>query len=189
LGLAIDTIVSSGGKEVVSHGGITSNTVVESGGREGVGGVTNGTVVHGGGLEVVASGGVASGTLIDGGTLRIRSGGLIGSTTFAPNAGGLIRFDSSLTFRGGLVAGFGQSDQLDLFDLAFTSSVHATWNQATTSRGRLAVTDGIHTAHFTLLGQYVAGNFHVSTDGHGGTLVTEQPVSASSIALVNPHQT
>jgi hypothetical protein len=70
------------------------------------------------------------------------------------------------------------------------SSVHATWTQNTTSQGRLTITDGTHTARLTLLGQYVAGNFHVSTDGHGGTVVTEQPVSASqNVALVNAHQT
>jgi hypothetical protein len=41
-----------------------------------------------------------------------------------------------------------------------------------------------------LLGQYVAGNFHVSSDKHGGTFVTDPPVSASqNVALVNPHQT
>ena len=45
-------------------------------------------------------------------------------------------------------------------------------------------------AALTLLGQYVAGNFRVSTDNHGGTMVTDQPVSASqNVALVNPHQT
>jgi hypothetical protein len=44
-----------------------------------------------------------------------------------------------------------------------------------------------------LLGQYVAGNFHVRTDNHGGTIVTDPPVKTATdvqnVALVNPHQT
>jgi hypothetical protein len=41
-----------------------------------------------------------------------------------------------------------------------------------------------------LLGQYVTADFRVSSDKHGGTIVTEQPVSTPhSLTLVNPHQT
>ena len=106
------------------------------------------------------------------------------------SAGGLLLLESSLTFRG-LVAGFGQPDRLDLRDIAFTSGVtSATWTQSDTTSGTLAVTSGNETATITLLGQYAAGNFRVSTDGHGGTLVTDPPISASqNVALVNPHQT
>jgi hypothetical protein len=89
----------------------------------------------------------------------------------------------------GLVAGFGQSDKLDFRDIGFTSgATSATWTQSGTS-GTLAVTSGSETATITLLGQYVAGNFHVSSDKHGGTFVTDPPVSSSqNLALVNPHQ-
>jgi hypothetical protein len=89
------------------------------------------------------------------------------------------------------VAGFGKPDRLDFRDIAFTSGVtSATWTQTGTTSGTLAVTRGTETATITLLGQYVAGNFHVSSDKHGGTFVTDPPVSASqNVALVNPHQT
>jgi hypothetical protein len=41
-----------------------------------------------------------------------------------------------------------------------------------------------------LLGQYVTADFQVSSDKHGGTVVTDPPVSTSqNVALVNPHQT
>jgi autotransporter passenger strand-loop-strand repeat protein len=190
-GTADTTTVNSGGLEYVYSGGIANNTTVSSGGHEGVHGVASGTVVYRGGVEVVTSGAVAERTLIDGGTLRVGSGGVIGTTTFATGAGGLLRLDSSLTFKGGLVAGFGKPDKLDLRDLAFVSgTTHATWTQTTTSRGTLAVIDGSHIARLRLLGQYVTADFHVSSDKHGGTFVTEQPVSASqTAALVNPHQT
>jgi hypothetical protein len=49
---------------------------------------------------------------------------------------------------------------------------------------------GAETATITLLGQYVAADFQVSTSTQGGTVVTYQPVSTSqTVALVNPHQT
>src|SRR5262249_45743498 len=76
---------------------------------------------------------------------------------------------------GGLVAGFGLPDQMDLMDIAFISgTTSGSWVQSGTS-GTLTVTDGTHTAHLTLLGQYVAGQFHVGSDGQGGTVVTDPP--------------
>jgi hypothetical protein len=140
----------------------------------------------------VLSGGVAKGVIISGGTLDIRSGGSTGAgaATFATSGGGVLLLESSLTFSG-LVAGFAKPDKLDFRDIAFTSGVtQATWTQSGTASGTLAVTSGSHTATITLLGQYVAGNFHVLSDNRGGTFVTDPPVSASqNVALVNPHQT
>jgi hypothetical protein len=41
-----------------------------------------------------------------------------------------------------------------------------------------------------LLGQYVTADFHVSSDRHGGTFVTDPPIGTSqTLALANPHQT
>jgi len=39
--------------------------------------------------------------------------------------------------------------------------------------GTLTVSDGRHAASIVLLGNYMAGSFAVTADGHGGTLVTE----------------
>jgi hypothetical protein len=36
------------------------------------------------------------------------------------------------------------------------------------------------TTDITLLGNYIAGNFHIQSDGAGGTLVTDPQVSASN---------
>jgi len=42
------------------------------------------------------------------------------------------------------------------------------------------VTDGVHTASIHLLGYYVASEFAISSDGHGGTLITyESPTTAT----------
>jgi hypothetical protein len=56
--------------------------------------------------------------------------------------------------------------------------------------GTLTVSDhGGNTANITLLGQYVAGNFNIATDGHGGTVVYDPAVSSTDTnRLANTHQ-
>ena len=57
---------------------------------------------------------------------------------------------------------------------------HAGW--------QLNVSDGIHSAHIPLLGNYMASSFATASDGHGGTLVTEAPAAANLHPLVTlPH--
>ena len=48
------------------------------------------------------------------------------------------------------------------------------------------MTDGIHTANIALLGSYTASAFAASSDGHGGTLITELP-AVQNAALTQPH--
>jgi len=107
-------------------------------------------------------------------------------------ASGTLQLDDSVHF-GGLVAGFDASDFMDPADIPFISGTTAVnWMQLTsgsTGSGTLTVTDGTPatTANITLLGQYAASNFNIQTDGHGGTLVLDPPVSSSDqnqLALV-----
>jgi hypothetical protein len=53
----------------------------------------------------------------------------------------------------------------------------------------MTVSSGGTSASITLLGQYMAGNFKLSDDLHGGTLVGDPPVVAQTDLLVNPHTT
>jgi hypothetical protein len=48
--------------------------------------------------------------------------------------------------------------------------------------GTLTVSDGIYTANLTLLGQYTTAQFTKATDGHGGTLIGDPPVTAIVVA-------
>ena len=50
---------------------------------------------------------------------------------------------------------------------------------AITPAARSTVGDGTHTANITLLGQYVAGQFAIGTDGGADTLVTDPPAGAA----------
>ena len=86
---------------------------------------------------------------------------------------------------------------MNLLDIPYVASgASATtsgWVQLTSganASGTLTVSEGGHTANITLLGQYVAGNFHIQSDGLGGTLVTDLPVVANTdpnpLTLLNP---
>jgi trimeric autotransporter adhesin len=52
---------------------------------------------------------------------------------------------------------------------------YSSGNAGNTS-GTLSVTDGIHSAHVALLGQYVVGQFTLASDGGGGTKIGDPPV-------------
>jgi hypothetical protein len=61
-----------------------------------------------------------------------------------------------------------------------------TFSAANNTSGTLTVTDGVDTLNLTLLGQYSTASFKLSSDGHGGTLVTDPAVMATT-SLTAPH--
>ena len=119
--------------------------------------------------------------MISGGHLEIAAGGSIsGSVTFASSAGGTLQLDDSVHF-GGLVAGFGQPDIIDLRDVAFGSATTVTFTEAqNNSSGTLLVSDGVNSASIMLLGQYVVGQFTSASDGNNGTLIGDPPAIAQA---------
>jgi autotransporter passenger strand-loop-strand repeat protein len=164
-------VVSSGGTELIVSGGLASGSIVNSGG-----------LVH------VTSGGVASGAIISGGTLEVGSGGSTGSHAVTFAGGGSLRLDQSTAFVG-LVAGFGGTDKLDLAYIAFGSGTSATFAEASSlTSGTLTVTNGASMAKILLLGQYATSDFHLSGDGHGGTVVAD-PLAPASLNLTPPGRT
>jgi autotransporter passenger strand-loop-strand repeat protein len=181
-GLGIGSQVNSGGVE--QDWGTASGTAVSSGGTQYVysGGAAVATTVSSGGYEQVFSGGAANATTINGGTLEVTSGGSAGAVLFA--SGGILQLDSSLAF-GGTISGFQLGDEIDLRSLAFTSGVTSlSWTQLTSganASGTLTVSSGAAVENLTLLGQYSLANFSATSDGHGGTLITDPPVSSSVV--------
>jgi hypothetical protein len=89
----------------------------------------------------------------------------------------------STTFRG-KIAGFAIPDTIDLTTVSFASATLG--YTGNTLSGTLTVTDGAQTAKLAMLGSYVAANFSLSNDGHGGTLISDPPVS-SGAAIAPPH--
>ena len=161
-GTALGTILASGGDQIVENGGVASATVIDSGG-----------------YEYVGSGGTALDATISGGTMEVASGAVAGGTIgFTAYSSGELRLDKSRHFSGTL-ARFGQSDEVDLADIAFGSSVTIGFQEAAgNASGTLTVANGAFTANLTLLGQYAAGEFHLADDGSGGTLVTDSQPAA-----------
>ena len=67
-------------------------------------------------------------------------------------------------------------------DIVFGKKTHATFKEDKNHlSGTLTVTDGTHTASLTLLGQYSTGDFSLSSDGHGGTMITDPQHSPSLV--------
>jgi hypothetical protein len=130
------------------------------------------------------SGGTAAATTISGGTLEVTSGANGGNVTFA--SGGILQLDSLMAF-GGTISGFTLGDEIDLRGLAYTSgTTNLSWTQLTSganASGTLTVSSGAAVETLTLLGQYTAANFSATSDGFGGTLVTDPPVSSSAIQM------
>ncbi|MBA3811105.1 MAG: hypothetical protein H0X27_05575 [Caulobacteraceae bacterium] len=136
------------------------------------------------------------------GTLMVAGGRLafVGAVTGAGSAvigEGTLEFDSSFTedvaFTGasgvlqlgqsqgyaGKISGFSGGMSLDLRDIGFTDAGEATFAGDATS-GVLTVTDGTHTAHITLTGDYTGASFVASSDGHGGVSIAD--TSAAVVA-------
>ncbi|MEO8926002.1 MAG: hypothetical protein ABI306_02455, partial [Caulobacteraceae bacterium] len=52
----------------------------------------------------------------------------------------------------------------------------------TATSGTLTVTDGTHTAHITLIGDYRSSTFTASSDGHGGVTIHDPAPAQRFIA-------
>jgi autotransporter passenger strand-loop-strand repeat protein len=142
--------------------------------------VASGTVISGGG-EIVSSGGSALATTISGGTLEVASGGTASGVVFS--SGGTLQLDAS-SHLSGTISGFHLGEEIDLRGLAFSSSSSTlTWKQTTSganASGTLTVKEGTSSTTLTLVGSYTASNFSATSDGHGGTLITDPPITGGA---------
>ncbi|WP_238587506.1 beta strand repeat-containing protein [Cupriavidus sp. IDO] len=165
--LEIDTglnnVVNAGTLEATGSGGLVVH-----------GSVTNSGVLwaHGGNLTVtgdVDGGGVAN---IDGGATLEYGAAASENTMFAAGANGTLKLDESSAFTG-TVSGLSDGNRLDLADiLAGPETTLAFAASQDGSGGTLTVSDGTHTAHIDLKGQYDLQGFHLATDNSGGVLLS-----------------
>jgi VCBS repeat-containing protein len=128
-------------------------------------------------LQITSSFPIAVGaaTIGAGATLELNTADSA-SITFSSSTG-MLKLDSLTAFTGvidnftgnGSLSG---SDQIDLKGINF-NSVHDSY-----SNGVLTVTDGTNTATLDFNGTYVLANFKFASDGGGGTIVYDPPVSA-----------
>ena len=125
-------------------------------------------------LEAVGATLTLEGAVTGAGSAAIFSGGaIVAQAAFSENLTFVGRTGSlSLAQSQGYAAtitGFSTTGatSLDLRDIGFVSA-----NEASFASGVLTVTDGSHTAHIHLAGNYAATSFVTASDGHGGTVVT-----------------
>ncbi len=85
---------------------------------------------------------------------------------FDDGAAGTLKIDQPDQF-GGILAGFGEHDALDLSGILGASASLNYVENAQGSGGVLSVTDGAHTANISFSGQYATADFHVAADGSG----------------------
>ncbi|MGY8706809.1 hypothetical protein RAD16_13805 [Bradyrhizobium sp. 18BD] len=191
-GSASMTTVNAGGQQSVYADGVAAGTTVNAGGVQVDWGAASATIVNGGvqfvygsatgttvlsGTQYVQSGGSADDTTIgSGGLAFVHAGGTIDDVIFAgPNASLVLAQASAFT---GTISGWQDHDSIDLGDILFSDGVTSLAYAANgdNSGGTLTVSDGTHTASLSLLGQYSAADFALSSDGHGGSLITDPAV-------------
>ncbi len=162
-GVAVGTHVSSGGREWIASGGVTSSAVVDAGGRE----------------VVLAGGRVLGGLTLSGGT-AVMSGAMAAEQTVSfVGAGGVLELANLPAF-GAAISGLTlPSQQIDLDGFVYHSATETvSWTQSGAS-GTLTVNDGAKIATLDLIGTYATSDFQLSSDGHGGTFVDDPPRAAT----------
>jgi hypothetical protein len=137
---------------------------------------------------------VNSATIASGATLElgvaIQGAGFSGTIAFASGPGTL-RIDQSSSFGATITGQLATGDVIDLTDI--TAGAKATMSYTgNNSPGTLTVSDGAHTAHIALTGNYSLANFIASSDGHGGTQVIDPPTAAGgtfdqNVALIGSY--
>ena len=164
---------------------------------------TVGQVANAGTIEATGTaGGKILDTVYNTGTLKAAGGRLLveGAVTGSGSGlinGGILDFQSSFSqdvaFTGGgelelaqsqgykaAISGFSKTGgtSLDLRDITFENNAQATFSGNANS-GVLTVTDGTHTAHITLKGDYTGTHFVTRSDGNGGVSVVDRPSPAA----------
>ncbi|WP_375313361.1 hypothetical protein WHZ77_09070 [Bradyrhizobium sp. A5] len=192
-GSASVTTVNAGSQQNVYADGFATGTTINAGGFQLDWGSASATIVNGGaqyvygsaagttvlaGAQHVQSGGSADDTTIGAGALAyVHGGGTIDDVIFA-GANAALVLDQASSFTG-TISGWQDHDSIDLGDILFSDGVTslAYAQNGDNSGGTLTVSDGTHTASLSLLGQYSAADFALSSDGHGGTLITDPAVA------------
>jgi len=101
-------------------------------------------------------------------------GASLAHVSFDSGSTGTLRLDASSQFTG-TVAGLALGNYVDLADLAYQGNNAPVYSSTGTNTGSVAVTEGTTTINVALLGSYMANSFVASSDGHGGTLITDPP--------------
>ena len=138
------------------------------------------------------------------GTLTVSSGGAVvasiefignyssGNFHIASGISGTVKITDPGVVNGGsvdtgAVLSFDAHSGIDLPDIAFGAQTTLAYAEnGTGNGGTLTVTDGRHAATIALLGNYMAGSFLATADGHGVTFVSSTPHIQQLPQLTHP---
>ncbi len=181
------TVDAQGGTLTVTGSSTNSGTIEALGGAVTLKGALDniGTIeTVGGAITVKGALTGASQATIDGGL--IDCGSIFSQNVTFTGTAGTLELAKSLSYVG-TIAGFSKSGGtfLDLGDIEFIDGGEATYS-GTKTGGTLTVTDGTHTAHIALAGDYTTSTFVAASDGHGGTIVHDP--AAPPAAIASPHR-
>ena len=175
----IETV--GGGTDVLNAITIKSGSIVEINGGttlllDGTVGNSGTFLVNGGTFDVdgVLAGGA---TEIGGAGKMIVTQASSENVSFLSRSTGQLVLDQATSYTGE-ISGLGTTQSIDLTDINFAAGVkisYASNNRRNTS-GVLTITEGTNTVRLELAGSYTLANFHVASDGNGGTLLTDPTV-------------
>ncbi len=129
------------------------------------------TLSKGQNITAVGSGGAD--TIIAEAKDQVITGNGGADTLIGFSGGSDIFYDTSADLNGVTIQGFAaKGDSIDLSDLTYGGTGFSLAYSQTGSTGTLTVSDGVHSAAITLLGQFASTGFHAKADPGVGTLVT-----------------
>ena len=179
--LSVALIINTGANTIINAGTIDA--------AAGVGGVSiQSAMVNTGKLlaydkSTLTLQGAVTGT----GIAAINGGHLMVDQAFGENVEftgttGVLELENSQQYTG-RVSGLSSAgtNSMDLADISFTKGTTTATYSGTTTLGTLTVTDGTHTAHIKLAGDYTTSGFKLSSDGHGGTTVVDPQIGVSAV--------
>jgi len=171
-GTTNNTIVSSGGQEILYSGGVANGTTVNSGGTQSIsnGGIANSAVVNGSGWQVISAGGVANSAIINSrGYQIVENGGLVTNTVI--NEMGQQFISSGGVANSAIINPGGYQDVLD-GGVATNTVINGGWQDL--SSGGVAISTTINEGGFQWVEQ--------------GTLASDTVVNSGGVLFVTQGQ-
>src|SRR5215831_16263287 len=167
--LVIDTganvVINAGTLEATGSGGLIVNSDVANSGL---------IWAHGGNITINGAVTGSGSAMIDG-TATLGFGAASSAhITFAADAAGTLTLKDAADFTG-TISGFSSNDHIDLTNINYSiASVSNATYSSSTNITTLVITDGTSTDAIKLVGNYTINTtWHFSSDGHGGTLLTD----------------
>jgi hypothetical protein len=177
VGLIIDTgantIVNAGLIEATA-GATTIKSAIRNNGHLDA---LHGTLTVDGAVSGTGVGGVLAGTLAFGSSFTEN----VAFLTSTPS--GVLELAQSQSY-GGTIYNFSKTGgtSFDLRDIGFITGKTTATYSGTIASGTLIVTDGTHTAHIHMNGDYLGSTFNVTADHHGGTSVVDPAATTAPVA-------